>query len=76
MNESRNIERCRRDLKAFIDRGDIAVPTVMYGQSSSKILTMKFEEGFHVNERNRIKDLGINSSDVARLISTAFYEQM
>lgn len=76
LNERENIRKCSKYLKDLIDKGDVAVPTVFDDISSRKILTMKFEEGCYVSNKQAIADMKLNSHDIARLISITFFEQM
>jgi predicted unusual protein kinase regulating ubiquinone biosynthesis (AarF/ABC1/UbiB family) len=75
-NERRNIAKCKQCLKKLVDRGDVAIPSVLDEASSHRVLTMKFEEGCYISDKASIKKMGLQPADIARLTSTTFYEQM
>ena len=75
--EANNIERTSQLLHNLIVSGDLAVPAVNRSMSSKRVLTMSFEEGCYVSDLDNItKNLHLNTSDVARVISTIFCEQI
>lgn len=75
--EASNIERTSRLLNNLIVTGDLAVPSVNTGMSSKRVLTMSFEEGCYISDLDNItKNLNLKTSDVARVISTIFCEQI
>eukprot|EP01038_Epipyxis_sp_PR26KG_P012446 gene12446-16692_t len=75
-HEHENIKQCTALLADMIKKGDVVVPTVIDNLSSHKILTMKFEEGCFVHDKQKIKELNLNTSQISHLISTTFCEQI
>lgn len=73
--EAENLVRCTKALAKLIASGDLVVPTSMNEMSSSRVLTMTFEEGSHISNVNYMRNLGINTADVAYIVSKAFCEQ-
>ncbi|KAF5789781.1 putative ABC-type Cd(2+) transporter [Helianthus annuus] len=49
---------------------------VYWNLSTSKLLTLEFVEGPQVNDLKSIQKLGINTHDIARLVSRTFAEMM
>ena len=74
--ESYNIARCRLDLDDFIQRGDVAVPTVYRPASGRRVLTMSFEEGDYISNSAALCARGLQSADVARVIAEVFCHQI
>jgi predicted unusual protein kinase regulating ubiquinone biosynthesis (AarF/ABC1/UbiB family) len=56
--------------------GEVAVPTHIPALSSSRVLTMEFEEGSYVTDLEAIQKMGLNKHEISRLVSKAFCEQM
>ncbi|TYG65742.1 hypothetical protein ES288_D06G211300v1 [Gossypium darwinii] len=54
----------------------VYAPEVHWSLSTSKLLTMEFMDGAYVNDVITIQKLGIQPSDVARLVSQTFAEMM
>lgn len=75
-NELLNLEKARRLLNKMIVSGDLAIPMAHSHLSSKRVLTMDFEEGCYATDVAEIQRLGLQTGDVARLISTVFCEQM
>ncbi|GKY99659.1 hypothetical protein MPSEU_000919900 [Mayamaea pseudoterrestris] len=75
INEGRNAERAAGNLK---QTGNLAcvVPKILWEQSSSRVLTMEFEEGFNVTDVDAIRKAGLRERDVARLVSAVFGSQV
>ncbi len=75
-NEYKNIQEITNDLKPMIEDGDVAVPTPISQYTSERVLTMTFEEGYHLNNVQKIRDLKLQSIDVSTLVSRIFSEQI
>ncbi|XP_052199114.1 putative ABC1 protein At2g40090 isoform X1 [Diospyros lotus] len=54
----------------------VYAPVVYWNLSTSKLLTMEFMDGVHINDVKEIQKLGIQPNDVAKLVSQAFAEMM
>ncbi|OMO76003.1 hypothetical protein COLO4_25711 [Corchorus olitorius] len=54
----------------------VYAPKVYWSLSTSKLLTMEFMDGAHVNDVTTIRKLGMQPSEVARLVSQTFAEMM
>ncbi|OMO94990.1 hypothetical protein CCACVL1_05658 [Corchorus capsularis] len=54
----------------------VYAPKVHWSLSTSKLLTMEFMDGAHVNDVTTIRKLGMQPSEVARLVSQTFAEMM
>ncbi|KAI3458546.1 hypothetical protein Pfo_015209 [Paulownia fortunei] len=54
----------------------IYAPKIYWNLSSSKLLVMEFIDGAQINDRRTIQKLGIQPSDVSKLLSQAFAEMM
>jgi predicted unusual protein kinase regulating ubiquinone biosynthesis (AarF/ABC1/UbiB family) len=85
--EAKNLQQITSYLSDFIERGDVAIPHYYPEYSSSRVLTMSFEEGIYLhhlmsttqNPQNT-QNLGnwqeISKSQISRLISRIFAEQI
>lgn len=73
LKECDNAERCRSN---FAHRKDIIIPTVYYGLTTPRVLTMSFEDGTYANRVHDIRAQGIDPAAVARLVSEVFSEQI
>lgn len=71
--EAANLERLAAN---FASDPNICFPSVHHTLSSKRILVMSFEEGARIGAVDEFEDLGINRTDVARLLVTAFYKQL
>jgi aarF domain-containing kinase len=69
-------ENCTRTQLAFADRPNVVTPAVFKECTSSRVLTMSFEEGVYSNDIDRIRSMNLNPADVASLIAEAFAEQI
>ena len=72
--EARNANKCREILKSMIDRGELVIPDVQ--RASPRVIQMSFEDGKYITDPSSIDAVGLKKADVARIISTAFCEQM
>ncbi|CAI5940661.1 unnamed protein product [Closterium sp. NIES-64] len=57
-------------------RESVAVPRSFPEFTGQRVLTMEWMEGVPLTDVARLKDMGINPADVAKLISTAFAEMI
>lgn len=73
-NEGKNAERAALNLQ----RTGLAciVPKIKWEHTSSRVLTMDFEEGFKATEVEKIDQAGMRRRDVAHLISSVFASQV
>ncbi|KAK7843629.1 putative abc1 protein [Quercus suber] len=76
--EAQNSEKCldnfRKKSPHIADY--VYAPKVYWNLSTSKLLTMEFMDGAHVNDVKAIQRLGIQPKEVAKLVSQAFAEMM
>ncbi|KAL0003366.1 hypothetical protein SO802_017147 [Lithocarpus litseifolius] len=76
--EAQNSEKCldnfRKQSPHIADY--VYAPKVYWNLSTSKLLTMEFMDGAHVNDVKAIQSLGIQPKEVAKLVSQAFAEMM
>ncbi|XP_050250764.1 putative ABC1 protein At2g40090 isoform X1 [Quercus robur] len=76
--EAQNSEKCldnfRKQSPHIADY--VYAPKVYWNLSTSKLLTMEFMDGAHVNDVKAIQRLGIQPKEVAKLVSQAFAEMM
>ncbi|KAK4525302.1 hypothetical protein GAYE_SCF09G3210 [Galdieria yellowstonensis] len=73
IHEARNAERCRTN---FGSRLDVTTPDVFWNLSSSRVLTMSFEEGCRLDDAEAMKSVGLSPADVSRIVSEVFNEQI
>jgi aarF domain-containing kinase len=73
LNEAANAERARRN---FAHRDDVRVPDVFPALTTSRVLTMSFEEGCYPDDAKALRRMGLAPAEVARLISSAFADQI
>lgn len=72
-SEGRNAERAAQYIKTT--KLDCIIPEVIWKYSSSRVLTMQFEEGFKATDVERIDAAGLSRQAVARLVSSVFASQ-
>lgn len=72
-NELHNIERFRKN---FAENEQIYVPLTYTELSNNDVLTMKFVEGFKVNDKEKIIELGINPSQVSQDLISLYLKQI
>lgn len=63
-NEFHNIEKFRKN---FENREQVYIPQTYKELSNNSVLTMEFIEGFKVNNKEKIIELGMQPADVAQL---------
>lgn len=73
--EIQNMERTAAAFKRE-GRKDIVCPRAHHELSSERVLVMSFEPGAYVNDKRKIKELGLDPADVARLVSEAFAQMV
>jgi predicted unusual protein kinase regulating ubiquinone biosynthesis (AarF/ABC1/UbiB family) len=56
--------------------GDVAVAKHLPELSSTRVLTMHFEEGSYVTDLAAIEAMGLPKNEISKLVSKAFCEQM
>jgi aarF domain-containing kinase len=71
--EAAHAARCR---ELFKDDASICVPDVLPHLSTTRVLTMSFEEGCSIGDVSAIKEMGVCPGDVAHLISHCFNRQI
>ncbi|GBG93072.1 hypothetical protein CBR_g58691 [Chara braunii] len=78
LHEAENSRRCRKNFEHQSPylAPLVAIPTVLSGLSTSRVLTMEFMEGVPITDKDAIKKMGLNPADVARLLSKSFAEMI
>ncbi|KAK8947431.1 putative ABC1 protein [Platanthera zijinensis] len=76
--EARNSEKCLDNFKRFSPHiaDCIYAPVVYWDLSTSKVLTMEYMDAAEITDLSTIQSLGIQLSDVSKLISQAFAEMI
>ncbi|KAF9676926.1 hypothetical protein SADUNF_Sadunf08G0054100 [Salix dunnii] len=76
--EAKNSEKCLENFRKLSPHiaEYVYAPKVHWNLSTSKLLTMEFMDGAHVNDVKTIRKLGIQPNEVATLVSRAFAEMM
>ncbi|KAA3478265.1 ABC1 domain-containing protein [Gossypium australe] len=76
--EAKNSVKCLENFRKLSPHiaDYVYAPEVHWSLSTSKLLTMEFMDGAYVNDVITIQKLGIQPSDVARLVSQTFAEMM
>ena len=74
--EQRNLLRATENMRDMIKRGDLVIPATHDALSSTRVLTMDFEEGVYISEVAKMRDMGLQPADVSHVVSTVFCEQM
>ncbi len=72
-NEARNAERVA---DFFADRGDVAVPEIVWEHTTRRILVMEFVEGIKINDAEALQAAGVDTEKIATLLVEAFSEQI
>lgn len=72
--EGRNAEKAAK----HIEQSGLpcCIPTVLWENTSPRVLTMEFEEGFKSTDVEALEASGLKKSDVARLVSSVFNSQV
>ena len=72
--EARAIEDLRHALRHRAD--DVAVPDVVEGPSTDRILVMGLEKGVKVNDRQGLEAAGMDPREVAELLTDVYADQL
>ncbi len=72
-NERRNMERVR---KLFAERDDVVVPTVVDELTNKGVLTMTFEEGTKISDQATLRERGVDTESVARLLVECYFKML
>lgn len=74
LNEGMNADRAAIDMK----KTGLAcvIPKVLWEESTARVLTMEFEEGFRATDIEAIEKAGLNKKDIAKLVSSVFSSQV
>jgi predicted unusual protein kinase regulating ubiquinone biosynthesis (AarF/ABC1/UbiB family) len=73
INEGHNAERVARDF-AYVE--DIVVPDIYWEYTTKRVLTMEFIDGVKVTDSEGLARIGVDSSDVAKILVHAFAEMI
>ena len=78
--EAQNMERVARNLAEWKDRGsslsvDVSLPTVLL-PATERVLVMSYVEGFKINDKERLDDLGVDREFVVREVTKAYAVQI
>lgn len=73
MVEAKNSEKCLENFRKLSPHiaEYVYAPKVHWNLSTSKLLTMEFMDGAHVNDVKTIQKLGIQPNEVATLVSSS-----
>jgi aarF domain-containing kinase len=71
--EAKNNERIRENFK---NNGNITTPNIHWEYTKEKVLTMEFIEGFKLNNKKYMEEIGVNKDDISRMLSDIFSEQI
>ncbi|KAJ4978124.1 hypothetical protein NE237_008904 [Protea cynaroides] len=76
--EAKNSEKCLDNFRKLSPHlaEYVHAPSVYWNLSTSKLLTMEFIDGAQISDVKGIQKLGIQPTDVAKLVSQAFAEMM
>jgi aarF domain-containing kinase len=73
VNEGHNAETVARNLK---HRPEFIVPGIIWERTSRRVLTMDFIPGFKISDVGAMRAAGIDTAQVAQLLTEAYCEQM
>jgi predicted unusual protein kinase regulating ubiquinone biosynthesis (AarF/ABC1/UbiB family) len=73
INEGHNAERIAAD---FADVDDVIVPKIYWEYTTKRVLTMEYIDGVKVTDFEALQRLGIDPSDVAKILVYAFAEMI
>ncbi len=71
--EADNMERIAA---CFVGRTDVAFPTVHRELSTSRVLTTSWVEGVKISDRQRLGQLGVDRTDLAKAVVSAYCKQI
>jgi ubiquinone biosynthesis protein len=72
-HERQNIERLRA---IFADRSDVVVPSVEAELTAAGVLSMSFESGVKINDRDALSKIGAEPEAVARLLVSCYFTML
>jgi predicted unusual protein kinase regulating ubiquinone biosynthesis (AarF/ABC1/UbiB family) len=73
INEGHNAERIAKD---FADVDDVIVPKIYWEYTTKRVLTMEYIDGVKVTDFEALQRMGIDTSDVAKILVYAFAEML
>jgi predicted unusual protein kinase regulating ubiquinone biosynthesis (AarF/ABC1/UbiB family) len=73
INEGHNAERIAKD---FADVDDVVVPKIYWEYTTKRVLTMEYMDGVKVTDFEALARMGIDTSDVAKILVYAFAEMI
>lgn len=73
INEGHNAERVAAE---FAGVDDVLVPKIYWEYTSRRVLTMEFMDGVKITDAAAVKALGVDASDVAKILVFAFAEMI
>ncbi|XP_053675893.1 uncharacterized aarF domain-containing protein kinase 5 [Anopheles nili] len=73
VHEGQNSERCAKDLERF---DFVYVPKVMWSLTNKRILTTEFIDGCKISDRQSLKAMQIDLTEIDRQLFTAFGQQI
>jgi predicted unusual protein kinase regulating ubiquinone biosynthesis (AarF/ABC1/UbiB family) len=73
INEGRNAERIAA---AFAGVEDIVVPKIYWEHTSRRVLTMEYLDGVKITDAEGLRQLGVDTSDIAKILVYAFAEMI
>lgn len=73
-NEGKNAERASSYMK--MTGMACIIPKIRWKQTSRRVLSMEFEEGFKATDLESIEKAGLKKTDIAKLISSVFNSQV
>lgn len=74
-NEGRNAERAAKHLYENT-KLDCIVPEIHWDKTSSRVLTMDFEDGVKAGDTKAIQEDGMNPADLSNLVASVFATQI
>ena len=73
-SEKQNILKTTELLKEYIQRGEVAVPHIEESLCSRRVLTMSFEEGCYITDKEQLQQLGLDRVKIGATIAKVFGE--
>ena len=73
LNEARCCERMAAN---FVDEPDMLFPAIYHDLTSKSVLTMSFMDGVKISDKDALRDLGLDPTDVARRLVQGFFKQV
>jgi predicted unusual protein kinase regulating ubiquinone biosynthesis (AarF/ABC1/UbiB family) len=73
INEGRNAEMIAAN---FAGVEDVLIPRIYWEHSTGRVLTMEYLEGVKITDIEAIRAMGVDTSDVAKILSVAFSEMI